>query len=286
MQMYISHPAVPIGSGCLPGVSPVPTPLAGWVGYASPWVPLVPAPLGTELVAVALRDEGFPGGSVVTNPPANAGDAGDAGLIPGSGRSPGGGNGNPLQYSCLGNPMDRGAWRAIVHGVAEESDTAEGFNNNNKRNKVMDGSLQDRQQACLFPASKRWIPTPGEPARTPQPPLQGQPLGCSCYPRDAQGGDKGAEAGLAVFCGTNHGPPKLTSSSSEHASKWSARKEIATKSQSPGEAHRLGGDSLCVHRQSQGPAAFSTEIDSASQGRLVYSKAGVLFHVSGRQTVW
>ena len=57
---------------------------------------------------------------VVKNPPANAGDVG---LIPGSGKSPGEGNGNPLQYSCLENPMDRGAWRAIVHGVAKESDT-------------------------------------------------------------------------------------------------------------------------------------------------------------------
>ena len=53
---------------------------------------------------------GFPGGSVVKNPPANAGDVG---LIPGLGRSPGEGNGNPLQYSCLENPMDRGAWQAI-----------------------------------------------------------------------------------------------------------------------------------------------------------------------------
>ena len=51
----------------------------------------------------------FPGGSVVKNPPANAGD-GDVGSIPGSGRFPGGGNGNTLQYSCLENPMDRGAW--------------------------------------------------------------------------------------------------------------------------------------------------------------------------------
>ena len=58
-----------------------------------------------------------PGGSVVKNLPANAGDAG---LIPGSGRSPGEGNGYLLQYSCLGNPMDRGAWWATVHGVAEE----------------------------------------------------------------------------------------------------------------------------------------------------------------------
>ena len=54
---------------------------------------------------------------VVKNPPANAGDSGNVGLIPGSGRFPGEGNDNPLQYSCLGNPMDRGAWRATIHGV-------------------------------------------------------------------------------------------------------------------------------------------------------------------------
>jgi len=58
----------------------------------------------------------FPGGSVVKNPPANAEDAG---LIPGSGRYPGEGNGNPLQHSCLENSMDRGAWHVTVHGVAK-----------------------------------------------------------------------------------------------------------------------------------------------------------------------
>ena len=62
---------------------------------------------------------GFPGGSVVKNQLAEAGDAGNAGSIPGLGRSPGGGNGNPLQYSCLENPMDRGAWRATVYAVAK-----------------------------------------------------------------------------------------------------------------------------------------------------------------------
>ena len=62
---------------------------------------------------------GFSGGSILKNPPANAGDVGDSGLIPALGRSPGGGNGNPLQHSCLENPMDRGAWQAIVHGVAK-----------------------------------------------------------------------------------------------------------------------------------------------------------------------
>ena len=62
---------------------------------------------------------GFPGGSVVKNPPANAGDTGS---IPGSGRSPGEGNDNPLQYSCLGNAMDSGVQWATVHGVTKESD--------------------------------------------------------------------------------------------------------------------------------------------------------------------
>ena len=55
---------------------------------------------------------------MIKNPSANAGAIGDAGSIPGSGRSPGGGNDNLLQYSCLDNPMDRGPWKATVHGVA------------------------------------------------------------------------------------------------------------------------------------------------------------------------
>ena len=62
---------------------------------------------------------GLPSGSVIKNTPANAGDLGS---IPGLGRSPGEGNGNKLQYACLGNPMDRGAWWATIHRVAEESD--------------------------------------------------------------------------------------------------------------------------------------------------------------------
>ena len=72
---------------------------------------------GLFVVVICLR--GFPGGSVVKkkkkNLPANAGEMG---LIPELGRSPRKGNGNPLQYYCLGNPMDRGAWWAAVHGVA------------------------------------------------------------------------------------------------------------------------------------------------------------------------
>ena len=60
---------------------------------------------------------GFPGGARIKNPPANAGDIRDVGSIPGSGRSPGEANGNPVQYSCLENRMDRGAWQAAVHGL-------------------------------------------------------------------------------------------------------------------------------------------------------------------------
>ena len=69
---------------------------------------------------MTVPGEGLPLWLSVKNPPA---DAGDAGLIPGSGRSPGEGNGNPLQYSCLGNPMDIGAWWTRVHEVTGESDT-------------------------------------------------------------------------------------------------------------------------------------------------------------------
>jgi len=61
----------------------------------------------------------FPDGSEGKESACSAEDTGDTGSIPGSGRYPGEGNGNPLQYSCLENPMDRGAWRATVHGVAK-----------------------------------------------------------------------------------------------------------------------------------------------------------------------
>ena len=63
----------------------------------------------------------FPGSSVVKNPPANAGNSGS---IPGSGQSPEEGSGNLLQYTCLGNPMDRGAWWATVREIAKELDTS------------------------------------------------------------------------------------------------------------------------------------------------------------------
>ena len=62
---------------------------------------------------------------MVKNTPTNAGDIRDVCSIPGSGRSPGGGNGNPLQHSCLETPIDRGAWWATAHGAAKELDTTE-----------------------------------------------------------------------------------------------------------------------------------------------------------------
>ena len=67
----------------------------------------------------AIPYVGFLGGTMIKNPPANAGDARDTGWIPGSGRSPGVRNGSPFQYSCLENSMDKGAWQTIVHGVAQ-----------------------------------------------------------------------------------------------------------------------------------------------------------------------
>ena len=70
----------------------------------------------TEFSDIPLKFVGFHACSVEKNLPANARDAGS---ILGSGRSPGGGNGYPLQYSCLENPMDRGAWQAAIHGVAK-----------------------------------------------------------------------------------------------------------------------------------------------------------------------
>ena len=72
--------------------------------------------VGAVSEMMSIEFGGFPGGSVEKNLPATAGDSG---FIPGSGRSPGEGTGNPLQYSCPENSMDRGAWQAAVHGVAE-----------------------------------------------------------------------------------------------------------------------------------------------------------------------
>ena len=83
-----------------------------------------------QLVHCAKSHLGFSGGTVVKNPPDKQGNTRDEGSVCGSGRSPGGGNDNPLQYSCLGNPMDTGAWWATVHGVTEDSDMTQQISNN------------------------------------------------------------------------------------------------------------------------------------------------------------
>ena len=85
---------------------------------------------------------------VVKNLPANAGDTGDAGLIPESGRSPGERNGNPLQYSCLENPMDHGAWWATVHGAAKSRTLLSDFTS--LASYVMLSTLHDLSHFNLF----------------------------------------------------------------------------------------------------------------------------------------
>ena len=70
-----------------------------------------------SLFHITLGFQGFPDGSMGKESTCHAGDIGDVASIPGLGRSPGEGTGNPLQYSCLGNPMNRGSWWATVHGV-------------------------------------------------------------------------------------------------------------------------------------------------------------------------
>ena len=107
---------------------------------------------------------GFPGSSVIKDLPASAGDKRDVGLIPGLERSPGGGNGNPPQYSCLENSMDRGAWRVTVHGIAKSwthsthstthSESLLGHYHSEDGDRGLDAS--DR-----FPLScKRWLSCP------------------------------------------------------------------------------------------------------------------------------
>ena len=70
-------------------------------------------------IMICVYKYGIPGGAVAKNSPANKGDARDTGLIPGSGRSPGVENGNPLQYSCLENHMDRREWRSTAQGITQ-----------------------------------------------------------------------------------------------------------------------------------------------------------------------
>ena len=90
--------------------------LLRWQYRAFPGSPVIKAP------CFKCRDEGSIPGQGINIPPADAGEVRDAGSIPGLGRSPRGGHGNLLQYSCLENPMDRGAWQAIVLGVTKQLD--------------------------------------------------------------------------------------------------------------------------------------------------------------------
>ena len=98
---------------------------------------------------------GFLGGAVVKNPPANAGDSRDTGLIPESGRSPGGGNGNPFLYACLENPMDRGAWQAAVSGFAKSQTQPSMYGRTHTLtcNKNFFGKMFDKQALSEGPGS-------------------------------------------------------------------------------------------------------------------------------------
>ena len=86
---------------------------------------------------------------VVNSPPTNAGDIRHAGLIPGSERSPGEGHSNPLQYSCLGNSMDRGAWWAEVHEFRKESDKTERLHFHFSLSCIGEGNGNPLQCSCL-----------------------------------------------------------------------------------------------------------------------------------------
>ena len=88
---------------------------------------------------------------MVKNPPSDDGDVRDTGSIPGSGRFPGGGNGNPLQYSCLENPMDRGAWWATVHGVMKNHTRLKGLSKHDRKSVA---SLVFRRSASLLTSFK------------------------------------------------------------------------------------------------------------------------------------
>ena len=96
---------------------PEPNPYQLVASICKPLSPIITSVTTYSSCSVQASILGFPGGSVVKNLPGNAGDVGS---IPGSGRSPGEGNGNPLQYSCLENSMNGGAWWATGHGIAKQ----------------------------------------------------------------------------------------------------------------------------------------------------------------------
>ena len=100
--------------------------VGGGCGEDKYWASRFPGDIWMQLMLDHL-----PSGAVVKNLPTNTGDVG---LISGWGRSPGEGNGNPLQCSCLENPTDRGDWWALLHGVSKEADTSEQLNNRSSKN--------------------------------------------------------------------------------------------------------------------------------------------------------
>ena len=98
------------------------------------------------------KNKGFAGGITVKNLPASAGDIRDVGSIRGLGSSPGGGHNIPLQYSCLENPMDRGAWQAVVHKVAELNTTKHSCTHTYKTSIcVLTSELQERKNTWKLP---------------------------------------------------------------------------------------------------------------------------------------
>ena len=105
-------------SHCCKQHSAIPS-LAGIGTDSHPLVTTLLFIMDSHMLCYGSPPKGFAGGSVVENSLAKSGDAGDTGSVPGPGRSPRVGNGNPLQYSCLEHSMDRGAWQATVYGVTK-----------------------------------------------------------------------------------------------------------------------------------------------------------------------
>ena len=106
---------------------------------------------------------GFPIGSVVKNLPANTEASGDADLIPGLGRSPREGHGNPLQYSCLGNPMDRGDWQATAHRIAKNQTRLSNYTTTNNAGWILSMVLEVTFLPKLVGRKKRNHPLFHEP---------------------------------------------------------------------------------------------------------------------------
>ena len=148
-----------------------------------------PQPLATIVLLSVFMNLGFPGGLAVKNQPTNAGDTGDTGLIPGSGRSPGEGSDNPLQYSCLGNPMNRGAWPATVHRITKQWDRTKQPNNNKSSISGVSPKHALSLQMVLMKTPKRRLSSfpqglKNNPATAVSAPQMGTQCQRSCTTRD------------------------------------------------------------------------------------------------------